>query len=159
MARAGVCQLLSAVKTICGWPEKLPDWLKGIKKIIPVIITKDDVGSSWVVNAYLNRRVKDQLSPKSHKGVIVTPLVSLNISSLERSMWVLKEKSFADVLEERIHTDPDMTWPFDAACKYAQKGAAPKLHKHVDAFKDLTEKLIKDFDIHEDDIGSGSVQQ
>lgn len=62
---AGVCQLLSAVKTIGGSPEKLPDWLKGIKKIIPVIITKDDVGSSWVVNAYLSRRFKDQLSSQS----------------------------------------------------------------------------------------------
>jgi len=156
---AGVCQLLSAVKTISGSPEKLPDWLKGIKKIIPVIITKDDVGSSWAVNAYLNRRFKDQLSPKSHKGLTVTPLVSLSISSLERSMWALKEKSLADVLEERIHTNPDMAWPFDAACKYAHKGAARKLHKHFDAYQDLTEKLIKDFDMHEGDIGSGSVQQ
>jgi hypothetical protein len=156
---AGVCQLLSAVKTIHGSPEKLPDWLKGIKKIIPAIITKDDVGSSWVVNAYLNRRLKDQLSPKSHKGIIVTPLVSLNISSLERSMWVLKEKPLADVLEERIHTNPDMTWPFDAACKYAQKGAARKLHKHFDAYEDLTERLIKDFNVHEGDVGSGSIQE
>jgi hypothetical protein len=156
---AGVCQLLSAVKTISASPEKLPDWLKGIKKIIPVIITKDDVGSSWAVNAYLNRRFKDQLSPKSHKGLIVTPLVSLSISSLERSMWALKEKSLADVLEERIHTNPDMAWPFDAACKYAHKGAARKLHKHFDAYQDLTEKLIKDFDMHEEDIGSGSVQR
>jgi hypothetical protein len=154
---AGICQLLSVVKTICGRPEKLPDWLRGIKKIIPVIITKDDVGSSWVVNAYLNRRFKDQLSPKSHKGVVVTPLVSLNISSLERSTWTLKERSFADVLEERIHANPDMTWPFDAACKYAQKGAARKLHKHFDAFEELTERLIKDFDMHEEDIGSESV--
>jgi hypothetical protein len=74
-------------------------------------------------------------------------------------MWVPKEKSLADVLEERIHANPDMTWPFDAACKYAQKGAARKLHKHFDAFKDLTEKLIKDFDVHEGDIGSGSIQE
>jgi len=59
---AGVCQLLSAVKTISASPEKLTDWLKGIKTIIPVIITKDDVGSSWAVNAYLNRRFKDQRS-------------------------------------------------------------------------------------------------
>ena len=36
-------------------------------------------------------------------------------------MWGLKEKSFTDVLEERIHTNPVMTSPFDAACKYAQK--------------------------------------
>jgi len=156
---AGVCQLLRAVKTIAESLEKLPDWLKGIKKIIPVIITKDDVGSSWVVNAYLNRRFKDQLSPKSHKGIIVTPLVSLNISSLERSMWVLTEKSFADVLEERIHSNPDMTWPFDAACKYAQNGAARKLHKHFAAYEDLAERLIEDFNLHEGDIGSVSIQE
>jgi hypothetical protein len=156
---AGVRQLLSAVKNIDGSPGKLPGWLKEIKKIIPVIITKDDVGSSWVVNAYLNRRFKDQLSPKSHKRIIVTPLVSLNISSLERSMWVLKEKSFADVLEERIHSNPDMTWPFDAACKYAQKGAARKLHKHFDAYEDLAERMIKDFDMREGDISSASIQE
>jgi hypothetical protein len=156
---AGVCQLLTAVKSIAGSQERLPGWLKRIKKIIPAIITKDDVGSSWVVNAYLNRRFKDQLSPKSHKGIIVTPLVSLNISSLERSMWALKEKSLAEVLEERIHANPDMTWPFDAACKYARKGAAPKLHKHFDAYEDLTKKLIKDFDVREGDIGSGPVEQ
>ena len=156
---AGVCQLLDAVKTICGSPGTLPGWMKGIKKIIPVIITKDDVGSSWVVNTYLNRRFKDQLGPKSHKGMIVTPLVSLNISSLERLIWRVKNNSFAEVLEERIHTNPDMTWPFDAACKYAQKGAARELHRHFDAFEDLTKKLIKDFDIREEDIASGPAQQ
>lgn len=74
-------------------------------------------------------------------------------------MWVLKEKSFADVLEERIHSNPDMTWPFDAACKYAQKGAARKLHKHFDAYEDLTERLIKDFDLHEGDAGPASIQK
>ena len=74
-------------------------------------------------------------------------------------MWVLKEKSLADVLEERIRANPDMAWPFDAACKYAQKGAARKLHKHLDAFEDLTEKLINDFDMHERDIASGSIQE
>jgi hypothetical protein len=40
----------------------------------------------------------------------------------------------------------------------SQKGAAPKVHKHLDAYKDLTEKLIKNFDMHEEDMGSGSGQ-
>jgi hypothetical protein len=46
----------------------VPDYLKGIAKIIPVIITRDDFGGCWGVNAYLNKHFKDQLSTKSHKG-------------------------------------------------------------------------------------------
>jgi hypothetical protein len=40
----------------------------------------------------------------------------------------LKEKALADVMEERIETDPTLRQPFDAAVKYVQRGAAPKLH-------------------------------
>jgi hypothetical protein len=42
-----------------------------------------------VREAYLNKRFKDQLNTKAAKGVVVTPLVSMNISCLERMMWVL----------------------------------------------------------------------
>ena len=46
-------------------------------------------GGCWGVNAYLNKRFKDQLSAESHNGIDVRPLVSMNISCLERMMWVL----------------------------------------------------------------------
>src|SRR5262249_18511653 len=133
----GVNQLLNAVKRVGAKGADIPDYLKGIKKIIPVIITRDDFGGCWGVNAYLNKRFKDQLSTKSHKGIVVTPLVSMNISCLERMMWVLQEKSFADIMEERIKADPTLRQPFDAAVKYVQSGAAPKLHVHVEAYKQL----------------------
>jgi len=148
----GVNQLIAAVKRLGAKGSDVPDYLKGIAKIIPVIITRDDFGGCWGVNAYLNKRFKSQLSTKSHKGIVVTPLVSMNISCLERMMWVLQEKAFADVMEERIRTDPTLRQPFDAAVKYVQQGAAPKLHAHVKAYKELTERLIVDFGMKDDEV-------
>jgi hypothetical protein len=148
----GVNQLLNAVKRLGAKGADVPDYLMGINKIIPAIITRDDVGGCWGVNAYLNKRFKDQLRTKSHKGIVVTPLVSMNISCLERVMWVLQEKAFADVLEERIEADPTLRQPFDAAAKYVQQGAAPKLHAHVEAYRELADRLIIDFGVKEDEV-------
>lgn len=148
----GVNQLLNAIKRVGAKGADVPDYLRGIKKIIPVIITRDDFGGCWGVNAYLNKRFKDQLSTEQHDGIVVTPLVSMNISCLERMMWVLQEKSFADVMEERIDIDPTLRQPFDAAVKYVQHGAAPKLHAHVEAYKELSERLIADFGMKEDEV-------
>jgi hypothetical protein len=66
-------------------------------------------------------------------------------------MWVLQEKALADVMEERIKTDRTLQQPFDAAVKYVQRGAAPKLHAHVEAYKELTDRLIVDFGVKEDE--------
>jgi hypothetical protein len=65
-------------------------------------------------------------------------------------MWVLQEKSFADVMEERIRTDPSLRQPFDAAVGYVQHGTAPKLHAHVEAYKELNDLLIVDFDMKDE---------
>jgi hypothetical protein len=153
----GVKQLLNAVERLSGTGADVPEHLKCVTKIIPVIITRDDVGGCWGVNAYLNKRFKDQLSKKAHKEMVVTPLVSMNISSLERMTWVLQKKAFADVMEDRIKTDPTLRQPFDAAVKYVKTGAAPKLHAHVEAYSELTERLIVDFGIKEDEVAKPPV--
>jgi hypothetical protein len=155
----GVNQLLRAVERIGDKGADVPGYLKGINKVIPVIITRDDFGGCWGVNAYLNKRFKDQLSRKSRKSVVVTPLVSTNISCLERMMWVLQEKAFADVMEERIETDPTLRQPFDAAVKYVQRGAAPKLHAHIEAYKELAERLIVDFGVKGDEVVGPPAQE
>jgi len=154
----GVNQLINAVMRVGAKGADVPDYLHGIKKVIPVIITRDDFGGCWGVNAYLNKRFKDQHSMESHNGIDVTPLVSMDISCLERMMWVLEKKAFANVMEERIETDPTLRQPFDAAVKYVQRGAAPKLHAHVDAYKELTERLIADFGMKEDEVVQPTAQ-
>jgi len=155
----GVSQLLRAIERISGKGADVPDYLTGINKVIPVIITRDDFGGCWGVNAYLNKRFKDQLSRKSRKSVVVTPLVSTNISCLERMMWVLQKKAFADVMEERIETDPALCQPFDAAVKYVQHGTPPKLHAHIEAYTELADRLIVDFGVKEDEVVGPPAQE
>jgi hypothetical protein len=148
----GVSQLLGAVERVGAKGADVPDYLKGVNKIIPVIITRDDIGGCWGVNAYLNKRFKDQISKESRKRIVVTPLVSTNISCLERMMWVLQKTALADVMEERIKTDRTLLQPFDAAVKYVQPGKARKLHAHVEAYEELIERLIVDFGVQEDEV-------
>lgn len=149
----GVSQILNAINSF-GSGDRIPDCFKRVSKIVPLIITRDDLGGSWGVNAYLNKRFKDQLRRKAVKHIVITPLVSMSISCLERMMWVLQKKAFASVLEERIQRDPTLQQPFDAAVKYARRGAALNLHQHLEAFSELTERLIVDFEVKEDSAAS-----
>jgi hypothetical protein len=147
----GVAQLLTTIKNIASGPkEALPEWLHNVRKIIPVIITKDEIGSSWVTNAYLNRRFQDQLSRKAYKPIKITPLVSMSISTLERTISGLSQMAFSDILEDRINEDPDLTRPFEAASSWVQRGTPGNLSKHVEIMEDLSAKMTADFGMVDD---------
>lgn len=139
----GVKQLINALDAIAGEQSNLPTWLRGLRKFIPAIITKDDIGSSWVVNEYLNVRFKQER--KRHKKFVITPLVSMSIGTLERSMYALRQHSFADILEDRLKSDAGMSWSFEAASSYARRGRAPEMSAHFEIFKQLSEHVVKDF--------------
>jgi hypothetical protein len=147
----GVSQLLNALQNITTLPSAaLPLCLRGIKKFIPLIITKDEIGSSWVINGYLNARFAQKR--KRWKRHIVTPLVSMNVSTLERSMATLSDHAFSDVLEDRIREDPKLSRPFEAASSYVPTGAARKVFKHLEIMRNLTDQLIADFGMVDDQI-------
>jgi len=57
-------------------------------------------------------------------------------------MWVLQEKSFARGNEKAVENDPTLRRPFDAPVKYVQHCTVPKLHRHVEAYKELTTALL-----------------
>jgi hypothetical protein len=142
--RVGVAQLVHALDRITRVPSSaLPPWLVGVRKFIPVIVTKDDIGSSWVVNAYLNKRFRQ--AAKRHKKYTITPLVSLSVSTLERLMKTLKELPFAEILEGRIQEDKKLTRPFEAASKYAQSGVPGRLSVHMEILHELMERMTADF--------------
>jgi hypothetical protein len=142
--RVGVAQLAHALSRITSAPPSaLPPWLVGIRKFIPVIVTKDDIGSSWVVNAYLHKRFKQE--SKRHKKYKITPLVSLSVSTLERLMKTLTELPFAEILEGRIQEDKQLTRPFEAASKYAQSGIPGRLSVHMEILHKLMERMTADF--------------
>jgi hypothetical protein len=48
--KVGIAQLAKAIYNITSLPqEQLPEYLRGVKKFIPFIITRDDIGSVWLV--------------------------------------------------------------------------------------------------------------
>lgn len=158
----GVDQLVNAVSVITTDPTKtkdkvpvIPAWLEKIDTIMPVLITRDDIGSSWSVNAYLNNRFSERLlGKKRHKRIAVAPLLSLSVGTLEKLMGTLSKMSLDIVLEDRIKRNPTLLWPFEAASKYVDRGMHRNTPKHMEMLHDIKDKTIKDFGITDPpDIG------
>lgn len=146
--KVGVAQLLQAIETLTSLPEaQLPKWLRGIKKFIPAIITKDDLGSSWMVNTYLNARFKEQVNRKKHRDYTVVPLVSMSVSTLERTVSAMRKIPFSAILENRIRSDKPLGRAFEGASDYAPRGTPRNVDAHMKAMRELCDDAIKDFNL------------
>jgi SEC-C motif len=147
----GVSQLLTAIDKIGTMPkDNLPEWLRGIKKIIPLIITKDDIGSSWMTNAYLNARFEEKLNRLKYGKFEITPLVSMNVASLERAVAAMREMAFSDIVEDRIHQDPKLGRPFEAASSWVPRGTPRKIDRHLEVMKELAAEMQADLGMVEE---------
>jgi hypothetical protein len=146
----GVAQLLNVIENLTtAAPETLPPWLAGIRKFIPLIITKDEIGSSWGVNAYLNERFNDQIDRKKHKVYTITPLVCMCASTLERSIFWMRKMSYAALLENRIKAGDHLELPFESQSKYVHKGPTRGVLTHLDVLTKLTDETVKDFGMYD----------
>lgn len=142
----GVSQLLKAIDKIGTLPkENLPEWLRGAKKLVSVIITKDEIGSSWMTNAYLNARFQETLNRNKYKKLKITPLVSMNVSSLERAVSAMREMPFSDIMEDRIREDPKLSRPFEAASTWVPQGTPRNMDAHIEIMKVLSKEMQDDF--------------
>ena len=146
--KVGVAQLLNAIDNMACLPaEQLPAWLRGIKKFIPLIITKDDVGSSWLVNGYLNTRFKEQLNRKKYKQYTIAPLTSMSVSTLERAVSAMRNIPFSAILENRIKSDKPLSRAFEGASDYVPRGMPRNVHAHINVLTELSNDVIADFKV------------
>jgi hypothetical protein len=147
----GVAQLLKAIDNITTLPQaELPKWLRGIRKFIPLIITKDDIGSSWVVTRYLNTRFKEQLKRK--KRHTITPLAAMSVATLERAMYAVRTMAFSEIVEDRLREDKELGRPFEAASSWVPRGTARMVTAHLEILNKLTEEMVKDFELRDPDV-------
>lgn len=153
----GVSQLLTAVQNLTTLPPAaLPPWLRAMRKFVPLIITKDEIGSSWVTNTYLNARFAQKINRKKCKRYVVTPLVSMSVSTLERSLAALSDHALSDILEDRIRADRKLGRPFEAASSYVPTGPARKAFKHLEIMENLSDQLVADFGMVDEQINGSS---
>ena len=87
------------------------------------------------------------MNRKKCKRYVITPLVSMSASTLERSLAALKEHAFSDILEDRIRSDRKLGRPFEAASSYVPPGPARGAFKHREIIDSLSSELIADFGI------------
>ncbi len=96
-----VYQLKRAIELACDSVSPAPingmD-LSNIRYIFPVIITRDDIGSTFGVNAFLQVRFEDAFNRKS-SAKIITPLFCLDAEDIERLSSYLKDFAFTDLLD------------------------------------------------------------
>jgi hypothetical protein len=148
---AGVAQLLTAIRCLTGLPQSSqPTWMHGITRFMPVILTKDEIGSSWVVNSYLNTRFTSQLKSEDHRGYEVAPLVSLSVSTLERCLHALRVHGFSEILEDRIASDEQLGAPFDAVSSFIRHGTPRNVFKHLEIMTAISNEIIVDFGLREE---------
>jgi hypothetical protein len=156
--RKGVLQLLAAVENIVRGPkEALPFYLTKVNKVIPLIVTKDEVGSSYIINTYLDKRFDEQLNRKEYRTYTITPLVAMSVGTMERAMSSLAKMPLSAILEERIKANRELSRPFEAASKYVNKGTARNMPEHMKLMSAAIGEVIKDFGIVEDDGTPGSL--
>lgn len=79
--------------------------LSRIEKVFPVLVTRDDIGGSLVMNMYLAERFRNSFRRKN-VSTTVTALFSLSAQDLELICGYLREASVSELLEERYRNDP-----------------------------------------------------
>ena len=138
----------AAVNAITTVPkENLPDWLHGATRFIPLVLTKDDIGSSWMTTTYLNARFKQLLGMEKIDTGVVTQLLGMSVATLERAVYALTETALSDILENRINEDPQLGRPFEAASTYIYRGMPRRMSKHIEILHVLAQELEEDFQL------------
>lgn len=112
--KKGVAQLASVVHRVFGRedPAKVEGIdLSSVKTVFPVLVTRDEIGGTMLVNCFLNKefqRVLDKRSVRPHR---VTPLFCLTADEVEYISAYLRTVRFSDILQERYDADNSLQTP------------------------------------------------
>jgi hypothetical protein len=112
-ARKGVRQLADAIRKLFG--KEVHDQLSGIdltktENVIPVLLTRDDIGSAFNSSAYLNYHFQELVRGTDFTRTI-SPLNALSVDDFERLAPYLVDVSLGDILMARLNGDKDLIYP------------------------------------------------
>jgi hypothetical protein len=103
--KKGVEQIAAAIKSIFSQPQRrMVEGLDalGIRRVYPLLITLDEIGSSLLISKLLNFSFK----PEGAAGVEVKPLLCTDIESLEKVLPYMDVKPLSGFLQFWLDGDP-----------------------------------------------------
>ncbi len=140
--RKGVYQLSNAVESLFakGSPRVLREVdLSKVTKVFPLLITRDEIGSTWYLTSYLNETFRNAVNKKTIRAT-VTPLFSMSVDHFEILTGTLKQIPLADILHKRYLQDKTLQMPFLLPNNEALSQAAVS---HAPTIDEAGEELIR----------------
>ena len=104
---------------------------------------------SNALKTYLKARFQEKRVGRRNKKCKVTPLVSMNIATLERACSAMQKMAFSDIMEDRIREDRNLGRPFEAASTFVPRGTPRNFHAYIEIMKELGERMRIDFGMYE----------
>lgn len=137
--KKGVTQLASAIQRVFSRvdPETVEAIdLRSVRTIFPVLVTRDEIGDTMLVNRFLNDEFQRVLDKRSVRPRRVTPLFCLTADEVEYISAYLRTVRFSDILQERYDADNSLQTPL-------QFRDLPSLAENLR--NDLLKREFKDF--------------
>jgi len=115
--RKGIEQLAEAIRRTCRRNDA--DRIAGldlshVKRVFPLLVVRDGIGEAPMLNALLNHKFDEvpNLSFKTIRPKILTPLFCISADTLEYISAYLKDVSLGDILDARYRGNKGMGGPF-----------------------------------------------
>jgi hypothetical protein len=111
--RKGVRQLADAIEKLFG--RNACDQVSGIdlvkiENVIPLLLTRDDIGSAYNSSAYLNFQFQELIRGADFTRT-VTPLSAVSVDDVEMLAPYLVDVSLSEILTARVKGDKDLVFP------------------------------------------------
>lgn len=111
----GVRQLANAIERLFarGTKDQIADVdISRVRRVFPVLVTRDGIGGALVINVILNRKFDTMLNRRSCRPYLITPLFCMDAEVMEGISAYLREVRLDDILDARYKGDPRMMSSF-----------------------------------------------
>jgi hypothetical protein len=108
-SKKGVEQLAAAIKNLFSDPSR--SVVSGldvsrVKRVYPLLLTLDDLGSSLLISNLLNFYFRDVLNPSEFQGIEIKPVLCTDIETFETVVPYVSKKPLSWFLQQWLDQDP-----------------------------------------------------
>jgi len=135
----GVRQLATAVERLFkrGAIDAISDVdISKVRRVFPVLVTRDNIGGALVINAILNRQFDAMINRRSCRPYVITPLFCMDAEVMEGISAYLREARLDDILNARYQGDPRMMSSFGQVSNPVLETIGPRPNEFVDFWFD-----------------------